>query len=417
MRIAVVERFAEPSRRCEEKRFFGAADEIEVWNLPSPRTDTLALLRETPAAIAGWLASPMPPGMRGKLLRASARTGGARLGALAKAPRLWRSLQRRDVERLACFSLADFELARLLAEATGRPVDELLARGTRYFGEFGFELLAVIPYAYWLHTQGRLQFTVSTADTRCLYYFSPNHEERSVARRYVPITEYPIGQSGRFRYDRHGFPAHLDERRWTPPPYCHVYRGDRFRWPRELCIVLNKASDERYLHRGFAVNYLDTELLLATIGRLRARYQVVYVRARTSDIVNDHQAIRERDDFEALKRTYPDVATIQELRGQHPDLSYNELQLALFAGCERFVSVVGGGAYLASYFGGTNIVYARRGWEVDCGAFHSWFHRFSGARVVTAGTPAQLLATIERELLAAPPSGRGAKLRINHEPL
>ena len=256
-----------------------------------------------------------------------------------------------------------------------------------------------MPYAYWLHRHGELEFTISTSDTRCLYYFSPRHEERPEARRYVPITDYPLGRPGRVRYDRKAFPARFDSSRWLPPPYREVYRNDRFRFERPLCVVANKTSSERYLRRGFTVNSMDTDLLLAVIGRLRDRYQVVYNRPRAADIVNDHQSVREAGDIEAVKRRYPDVVTIQDLAADNPDLSFNQLQLNLLAGCERFVSVLGGASYLASYFGGTNVVYARRGWEVSCGAFENWFDRFSGARVVAAGTPAELLGTVERELL------------------
>ena len=74
-----------------------------------------------------------------------------------------------------------------------------------------------------------------------------------------------------------------------------------------------------------------------------------------------------------------------------PDLTFNELQLRLFANCERFVSVLGGASYLASYFGGTNIVYAQEGWEVDCKAYEGWFDRFSGARVIAARTSVELV--------------------------
>jgi hypothetical protein len=119
------------------------------------------------------------------------------------------------------------------------------------------------------------------------------------------------------------------------------------------------------------------------------------------DIVNDHQEIRETGDIEAVKRAFPDVLTIQELQAEHPDLSYNRLQLELFASSKRFVSVLGGSSYLASYFGGTNVVYAKRGWEVACGAYERWFHRFSGARVVAASNPRELLQAAERELLAS----------------
>lgn len=111
------------------------------------------------------------------------------------------------------------------------------------------------------------------------------------------------------------------------------------------------------------------------------------------------QAVREAGDIEAVKLEYPDVLTIQELHASNADLSFNELQMHLFAACERFVSVLGGSAYLASYFGGTNVVYARRGWEVACGAFENWFDRFSGARVTAAATPRELLLATQRELL------------------
>lgn len=401
MKVAVLERFADPSRRCDPALIGGDGDAATTWNLPGPFHEPLSLVRHLPRAALRWLDGTVPRAERRALLRACCQTGGARLGALARAPELWAAARAGEVERIACFSKKHFALAHFLAERFELPCEETLASGTQYFGEFAFELLAVIPYAYWLHSQGRLERTASTPDTRCLYYFSPHHEERPTRRRYVPITEYPIGERGhRLRYDLKAFPRTLDESRWRPPPYAEVYRDDRFRCEREICVVGNKASDERYLRRGFAVNYLDVELLLELIGRLRRRFQVIYVRPRAADIVNDHQRVREMGDIETIKHTYPDVVTIQELQARHPELGFNELQLRLFAGCRRFVSVLGGGSYLASYFGGTNVVYARRGWEVACGAYERWFHRFSGARVLAAATPSELLAAVERELLA-----------------
>lgn len=399
MRIVTLERFAEPSRRCGPGIVGRPADRVEVCELPGPRNQPLDLLRRAPEAAAQWWRAPLPGPVKRRLLRACLATGGARLGALAMAPELWQRVRDGEVDAIACMSAKDFALARLLAEASGAPPVQALSRDTRYFGEFAFELLAVIPYAYWLHRTGRLRSTASTEDTRCLYYFSPHHEERPVRRRYVPITEYPVGERGGPRYDRKAFPARLDTQRWLAPPYRQVFANDRFRLGRELCVVVNKASSERYLLRGFSVNTIDPELLLAVVGRLRERFQVVYVRPRADDIVGDHQSIRETRDIVAVKARYPEVLTIQQLHSRNPDLSFNELQMMLFANCRRFVSVLGGGSYLASYFGGTNVVYARRGWEVSCGAYEAWFDRFSGARVVSAGTPANLLGAVERELL------------------
>ena len=399
MIVAALERFAHPSRRCEPQALGLSPGEVVTWDLPNPIEAPLTCLRAVPGALAGWLTLPLTARERWGLLRSCMGTGGARLGAFLRAPELLRRTRRGDVNAVACFSAKDFGLARRLAREMGSDCRQVLERGTQYFGEFAFELLAVIPYAYWLHEQGRLEFTVSSADTRCLYYFSPHHEERRVARSYVPITEYPLARGGWLRYDRKAFPRALDPKRWIPPPYRSIFDDGRFRGSRELCIVCNKLSDEQYLwHRGPA-NFIPTEVLLELIGTLRSRYQVVYIRPRAVDIVNDHQAIHEGGDIEAVRRAYPEVRTIQQMHTENPDLSFNELQLRLFAGCRHFVSVLGGSAYLASYFGGTNVVYARRGWEVACGAYDNWFHRFSGARVVATRSPGELLQTVHRELL------------------
>jgi hypothetical protein len=395
MKIATLERFAEPSRRCEEDRIAGAGDEVIPWNLALPPDRIRYLLAHTRA----WLTYPMPPGERLRLLSACLNTRGARLGALAQGPDLWRRVHTGEIDRLAVFSAKGFPLAELLADRLRSATRETIARGTKYFGELAFELLAVIPYAYWLHRQGLLEFTISTVDTRCLYCFSPNHEERDVPRRYVPITDYPAGRAGTFGYDQLAFPTSLDTRQWLAPPYKQVYKNDHFRFAKEACVVFNKTSSERYLGADSPINSLEEAVLLEVVGKLRARYQVIYNRPRAVDIVNDHQEIREAGDIEAVKRRYPDVLTMQELHTENPGLSFNELQLRVLSNCERFVSVLGGGSYLASYFGGTNVVYARRGWEVSCSAFENWFHAFSGARVVAVGTSSDLLRAVERELL------------------
>jgi hypothetical protein len=132
---------------------------------------------------------------------------------------------------------------------------------------------------------------------------------------------------------------------------------------------------------------------------LSDRYHVICNRPRASDIATDHQTIHETGDIEAVKHAFEDTVTIQELHARYPALSFNELQLRLYSGCRRFVSVLGGGALLASYFGGTNIVLARRGWEVYCGAYENWFDRFSRARVVAVGSGRELLQAVEREFL------------------
>jgi hypothetical protein len=392
----VIERFSDPSRRWNLE-LLPADDDVRLWDLASLRRNVNPSFGTLLRSAATWLAPRRPLGPRYRALWTFRRRDvWPRRRTFVQVAEWLRELDRGEVDEVWCYSTRHFPLARALAAMTGQPCRELLACCTHYLGELAFELLAVVPYAYWLHRQGRLELTVSTADTRCLYYFSPRHVEQPESRRYVPITEYPVGERGVDQFDRTAFPETLDTSMWEPPPYGDVYRDERFGFAKPLVVLCNKSSDE---YGEAPVNGLDVELVLALVGKLRTRYTVVYNRPGASDIVGDHATIRDPGDVAAVEAAYPDVLTIQQLHRRHRELTFNELQLRLFASCERFVSVLGGSSYLASWFGGTNVVYAVRGWEVECGAYGAWFERFSGARVVATATPAELVAAVEREFL------------------
>ena len=43
--------------------------------------------------------------------------------------------------------------------------------------EFGIELALVVPYAYWLHTQGKLDKVITSKGMKPFYYFCDDVEE------------------------------------------------------------------------------------------------------------------------------------------------------------------------------------------------------------------------------------------------
>jgi len=416
VRIAIVERFPDPSRNCDPNRVGSREDEIHVLCLgsgavvhqPFPPTHltqtnlkTLTLLRRCLQSLRGVLtdAALSPRDMR-RLIASALATGGAPFAALAGLSETMRLLRSKHFDRLVCFSSRDFPLVPLLSEIFAVHYNSFLEDCTRYFGEFGFELLAIAPYAYWLQRNGRLRFTQGCPDSRCLYYFSPLHEEFPGRRSYVPISEYPSARTSPFKWDVHAFPQHLDTAKWIAPPYKSVYHNEVFRWTRNLCIVSNKYTREPSVWLGRPLNFIPSPVLFQLLELLTPHYQVVYVRPTPQDIVGDHQTILELGEFEAIRQRFSSVLTIQQIHAEHRHLSFNELQIRLFANCEHFVSVLGGSAFLASYFGGTNIVYARDGWEVSCNAYTNWFHLFSGARVLTASTYRRLLELVKSEFLS-----------------
>ena len=256
-----------------------------------------------PAAIRDWIARAGSMreriGARCVPVRHAEARGWARL---LRAPGLLGRVRAGEIDAIACYSAKDFALATFLAAETGSPCRELLAHGTQYFGEFAFELLAVVPYAYWLHRQGRLEHTVSTPDTRCLYWFSPRHEERpsrgATCDHRVPDRRGGLAAlrpSPRSPNARHG--------PWIPPPYRDVYRDERFRWDRPTLRRLQQDDRRAVSLAPRASRTSSADRPPPRAHRHAAnRYQVVYNRPRAADIVTDHQAIRELGDIEAVKR-------------------------------------------------------------------------------------------------------------------
>lgn len=255
-----------------------------------------------------------------------------------------------------------------------------------YDGEFGPELQLVIPYAYYLHCRGLLGKTVAAKDTKALYYFSEAHEELYERRTY----RHPAESQRSFfpNPDEHTF--FLKTSQWIPPSYKAKYENNRFKWGKEPLIISNKYGVE---WGGKIFNYLDLPLLKIIFDLLSRRYQLIYSRFNPGEIIWDGNTILDLKDQDLLKE-YPGILTIQELRRCNPDLSCNTLQLMLYANCRKFISVQGGNSVFASYFGGTNLIYALKGMELVRGDFNH-FPLYSGASICPCLDRQSLLKSIQ----------------------
>src|SRR5579862_1933647 len=271
VRIAIIERFEDPSRVCDPNSVGSRRDEIRVLHLgsgvalrpPRKRMTAMRLLPRCLRSLGSTIADKkLSIRDKRRLITDALTTGGAPFSALAGLHDALRLLRSDRFDQVVCFSSRDFPLVASLSGLFSIPYRAFLDDSTRYFGEFGFELLAVIPYAYWLQREGRLRLTQASADTRCLYYFSPSHEEFSHPRSYVPISEYPGTRTSRFKWDVHGFPRQLNTEQWIAPPYRSVYRNNTFRWPKKLCIVSNKYTYEPSVWFGRPVNFIPVSILL-----------------------------------------------------------------------------------------------------------------------------------------------------------
>jgi len=227
--------------------------------------------------------------------------------------------------------------------------------------EFGNELFAVLPYAYYHYKRGSLESTMSAAGTESLYYFSRQHIINTDSRHWANINKCSVPNVHVNDFTGDG--------EWYAPPYKIKYMNRRFVFDKPLYIVANKYNQE---WNSDPVNYLDIDVLYEIFTRLKD-YTVFYNRV-LPDRLCDDQVRMDLGEHKVLRRLCPWVRYVHEIPGD-----YNTNQLMLYANCDNFISVQGGNSILASYFGGRNIIYAVRGNEL--GGFYDKLHLLSGCKI------------------------------------
>jgi len=289
-------------------------------------------------------------------------------------------------------AILDLLEARVLAVAGRHRILYRIDMSTiDYGGEFGYELISVLPYAYYLFTQGRLAATISSKDTQCLYFFSPHHEERYARRCYQPLTGFPVQTL--CTHD-------IDTQTWTPPPFKQRFHSTRFQWSKPLLVLCNKCE----LQWGEGpINCIDVPLLRTLLTSLTPHYQIVYSNPPKTAVVDDDCAVAPFGDKEMIRSEFPDVTLVEDLYAHHTDLTFNAFQCTLYASCENFISVQGGGSVLASYFGGRNYVLAVDGDETTHDSYRGYFRRFSGCTVLGFRTRDAFQAAILADYIVSLP--------------
>lgn len=244
-----------------------------------------------------------------------------------------------------------------------------MAVETNFNGEFGWELLKAVPYAYSLHLKGELSKSISCLDTRCLYFFSENHEERHEKR---------IGQDGN-RW-ANPLPFSTIHRKdppkkeyWVPPPYREFFKN-KINQERPIVVISNKYNNE---WGGPPVNFITAAAAVRMVEALKGRFKVYY--NRPTRLIRDNSEIFDLKEKKAVKDAGATLMD-EEYEAYKDKMTFNAFQMAVFAGCERFVSVQGGTSILSSYFGGANLILAKRGQELGCKSY-SWYPRLGGCRV------------------------------------
>jgi hypothetical protein len=257
-------------------------------------------------------------------------------------------------------------------------------------GEFAPELQFALPFAYWHYKNGTLKETISSKYTKELYFFSPDHTEAFESR----------SNEGNYNFEmpRVLYSQDYNMKKWTPVPLKDHYKNSIYLYEKPILIIANRYNME---WDGPPISFFSIELLDQIIHTLKTKYQIIYNRPRPQNITMDNSDIYDMDDYEWLAKNHSEVILMEDLfkenKGQANN--FNHLQMMIYANASHFLSIHGGTATLASYFGGKNLILSKQGPEHHFKCYQKLYPKFSGAEIFHAKNDKQVIQFIDQYYL------------------
>jgi len=258
--------------------------------------------------------------------------------------------------------------------------------------EFGYELILILPYAYWLYKNNKLDFTISNKDMKCFYFFDENHKEISKRRDWSNIQSFKNSNIP----NKILHTPNLDFSKWLMPNFKEEYsekiliiKSKKYKNRKSfessnkpLIIVSNKYNVE---WGKKPVNFINSDTLDNIFTYLEKKYTIIYNHMVKNMGYDDTVDSLNLNEFNMIKNKHKNVIIIQDLLKSN-QINYNELQLRLYSKCRNFLSIQGGTSVLSSLFGGKNLIFANRGHELNQKIFQSWYHKLGDTDIYLAGS-------------------------------
>jgi hypothetical protein len=149
---------------------------------------------------------------------------------------------------------------------------------------------------------------------------------------------------------------------------------------------------------GPPLSFYSIEVLDFMISRLKDKYTIIYNRPKPQNITMDNSDVYDLNEFDWLEKTHPEVLLMEDIFKENKAgaKNFNHLQLMVYSNAEKFISIHGGTAALASYFGGTNLILSKKGPEHHFGCYHKLYPKLSGAKILHAKTEDEVKSYVEQ---------------------
>ena len=277
----------------------------------------------------------------------------------------------------------------------------------RYTGEFGYDMMVVLPFAHYLHLQGDgyLKKVIGCGDMSDLYtpWTNKYETDATCTRDYDgALLEYGFPDVGLNTCPPPCF--------WSPPPLAKIYRSrmatsfndPTFKVGQKLVVINNKFNVE---WGSAPVNFIDLNALQSMIDFADQHgVTIIYNRPRGERSFRDsaHSALLNPDLLDeqliqdGLHKGRWSPNAVRDFSAIRPrGVTMNRAQLELYARARCFVSVQGGNSYLPFYFGGRHVIYHVKGTEDVCAYKHN-FPQLGGARIQSVSSYQNLIVAFEK---------------------
>ena len=292
--------------------------------------------------------------------------------------------------------------------------------------EFASELVCIIPYAYWLHKEGKLEKVITSTGMKSFYYFCNDVEEqykfRTLDNLNSGLEEVPNNwvhhnaeavtgkdYSELTEEEQNNMNGVLDYRKWSPPPYKDYYQTDEFNHLKPYIVVNNNYNIEYGKPISESLRFFDIKTLYDIFNYLtNSGYIVIYKRPNNTEFAPDNNEIETLNrnitltakvegqgiitDYE-LCEYYNDVINMNKMKEEYSQCTYNDFQLKLFSSADGFVTTNGGGGILCSCFKKPVVMYVPHGKELRKNYItnrNSYLNKLSGDNIYSVLDPGEI---------------------------
>ena len=263
-------------------------------------------------------------------------------------------------------------------------------------GEYGYELFAALPLINWYKEQGNDVVVDGVVGSSLLY---PNIKVNEIYDKRYQFLHLEIDD--KVYYKQHNHVAGIFSRplygnklmwedKWSPPKLKEYYKSIyELEFEKPLLVISNKYQME---WNGGPINYINLDLLKIIFEMCKDKFQIIYNRPGQNDIVNDGSPQKDWDDWSLAH--YMNIPVMQDLQKEY-DMDYNTTQMAVLSNCDYHISTQGGNSALAAYFGGENIIYGVKGYEVKHKSYETFFPKLSGQKIHHVQTYDELIKKVK----------------------